>query len=585
MPNSAKAAPCRHSTGKRRVGLVKRSHSPVTELSPLYRPFEANCLSSKVISRRAKSLLTLPMVEVDEDRKYESKKMKSVGKTSKRRRSRSPLQAKKIARRSRSNSPCSRRRVQLEERKLPVGESALTSCKTNKSGVVDVRIIGPTIRGISEAARIVQSPSCGILSMPTETLYTTLTFVPFQRPARAVDGSTMLLRNHGNSSWESLLVNSSNITATSSVKRYTGPFLLLHSPAQAVYFMSSSRPKTFIYKQRISPDAKQEIPVQSKDCSVPNIKEHTSQCRPIIAVTFSESMEVFNRLADSFWPGPVKIFAPVRMRTPKILDAKIETRSISEKPMALNSHCVPSPSSFSPISQDSSVIPKDLEKRGNLYTPDAVPIFPTSVLATHCSLLGTESEIKGSYFVGFRCPSHPLANRILTEAYISRTMKGKRGNQKKNDIRRVQGAIFGSSSCSRHHAYREPRTAMDVCTNLLSHQHYKSEQEVKRQTVYVLNGEDKREIFHVPACQFSSTESVSLVINCVNRTVSIIRDGPSNRGVNYGGEILRDSSVGITVENVQQALHVCKTKELKSKIVASVMRKWTVHEGLSREPN
>lgn len=381
-----------------------------------------------------------------------------------------------------------------------------------------------------------------------------------------------------------MLVNSCNTTATSSVENYNGPFLLLHSPAQAGYFMSSSRPKTFIYKQPISPDAKQEIPVQSKDCSVPNIKENTSQCLPLTAVTFSESMEVFNRLADSFWPGPVKIFAPVRMRTPKILDTKIETRSTSEKPMALNSDCVPSPSSIRPISQDSSVIPKDLEKRGNLYTPDAVPIFPTSVLATQSSLLVTQSEKKGSYFVGFRCPSHPLANRILTEAYISRTMKGKRGHEMKNDVRRLQGAIFGSSSCSRHHAYRQPRTAMDVCTNLLLNQQHKSEQEVKKKTVYVLNGEDKREIFHVPACQFSSTESVSLVINCVNRTVSIIRDGPSHKGVNHGGETLRDSSVGITVENVQQALHVCKTgedKKLKSKIVASVMRRWTVHEGLS----
>lgn len=143
------------------------------------------------------------MVELDEDRKYELKKMKSVGKTTKRRRSKSPLQARKIARRSRSNSPCSRRKAQLEDRKLAVGEPVSTSSKTNKSSVIDVRIIGPTIRGISEAARIVQSPSCGILSMPTETLYTTLTFVPFQRPARAVDGSTMLLRNHGNNSWES----------------------------------------------------------------------------------------------------------------------------------------------------------------------------------------------------------------------------------------------------------------------------------------------------------------------------------------------------------------------------------------------
>merc|ERR1719491_2075826 len=239
--------------------------------------------------------------------------------------------------------------------------------------------------------------------------------------------------------------------------------------------------------------------------------------------------------------------------------------------MALDGNCAPSLSISSSISQDTSTILKDIKKKGSIYAPDAVPIFPTSALATYYSLLGTKSEKKVSYFVGFRCPSHPLANRILTEAYVNKSMKSKRGHEKKNDLRRLQGAIFGSSSCSRHHTHRQPRTAMDVCTNLLSHQHHKTEEEVKRQTVYVLNGEDKREIFHVPACQFSSTESVSLVINCISRTVSIIRDGPYNKGINCGGKISKDSSTRITAENVKQALHMCKTgddKKLKTKIVA-----------------
>lgn len=576
LPKSTKVAPCRHSTGKIRTGLVKRSHSPVTELSPLYRPFEESCLSSKMISHKAKSLLTLPMVAMGEDRKYASKKIKSIEKPNKRRRSKSPLLARKMARRSRSRSPCSRRRAQLEDRKLPGEESTLPSFKTNKSAVADVRIIGPTVRGISEAARIIRSPSSGILSMPTETLYTSSSFIPFQRPVRVADGSTVLVRSHGNHSWESL--NTRSIHPSPSLKRHDGPFLLLHSPAQAGYFMSASRPKTFVYKQPISPDAKQELPIQSKDCPVSNKKETKSrQCHPLTAVTFSESMEVFNRLACSFWPGPVQIFAPVRMRSPKRFDAKKEIRYPSEKPMALTSDCTSSSSSSSLNSQDSSEILKDEGNKESLNAPDAIPIFPTAALTTQCSLLGTKSEKKDTYFVGFRCPSHPLANRILTEAYATKNIQGK----KKNEIKHLRGAIFGSSSCFSHCGYRQPRTAMDVCTNLLSHQHHKCEEKAERQTVYVLNGEDKREIFHVPACQFSSAESISLVINFVNRTVSIVRDGPPNKGMNSEGKVSIDSSAGITTENVKKALHVCKTdknRRLKSKIVASVMRRWKVHE-------
>ena len=67
---------------------------------------------------------------------------------------------------------------------------------------------------------------------------------------------------------------------------------------------------------------------------------------------------------------------------------------------------------------------------------------------------------------------------------------------------------------------------MNVCTNIISNPHHKTKEDVDRQTVYVLNGEDAREFFHVPAYQVGNVESILLVINPHNRTVSIICDGP-----------------------------------------------------------
>jgi len=503
------------------------------------------------------------------NRKCESKKMKM------KRRSKSPLLSRKMGCRSRSNSPCSRRRTPLGDRASSGGEVALPSYKTNKSGVADVRIIGPTVRGISEAVRIIQSSSSGILSMPTETLYTLSCFVQFQRPSKSADGSTALLQNNGDDLLKSL--NSfSSIQSTPSLRRYGGPYLLLHSPKQAGHFMSLSRPKTFIYKQPIpAPDAKQEIQTKLQDCAVPNTEStNKSQSHPFTAVTFSESMEVFNRLACVLWPGPVKIFAPVRMRAPKDFDAKEDERVTSKKSMP--------PNGSSPNNGD---IPRGCDKvktrnKETLRAPDAVPIFPTSALATHAALFGTNPEKNTTYYVGFRCPSHPLAHRVLAEAYVSKNAKPRKSqHERRNGTVRLQGAIFGTTSLG-NRANRHPRTAMDVCTNIISNPHYKTEEEVEKRTVYVLNGEDKREIFHVPACQFSDTESISLVINSLERTVSIIRDGPY-KSVSRRGIISKCASFGITVEGIKQAIHTCKTDKdvkLKSKIISSVMRRWKVLE-------
>lgn len=51
---------------------------------------------------------------------------------------------------------------------------------------VSVNMIPPTLRGITEAARILRgrNPMGGILAIPTEKFYTSLCFAPFQRNVR-----------------------------------------------------------------------------------------------------------------------------------------------------------------------------------------------------------------------------------------------------------------------------------------------------------------------------------------------------------------------------------------------------------------
>jgi len=67
---------------------------------------------------------------------------------------------------------------------------------------------------------------------------------------------------------------------------------------------------------------------------------------------------------------------------------------------------------------------------------------------------------------------------------------------------------------------------MYLCTNIISNPHHNTEEEAERRIVYVFNSDDARDFFHILACQFINAGSIFLVINSLNRTVSIIRDGP-----------------------------------------------------------
>ncbi len=65
----------------------------------------------------------------------------------------------------------------------PNGRSNVNEMSTKQrllefSSAVKVKIVSPTLRGVTESAKILR---CGIFSFPTETMYSLVSFVPFKR--------------------------------------------------------------------------------------------------------------------------------------------------------------------------------------------------------------------------------------------------------------------------------------------------------------------------------------------------------------------------------------------------------------------
>lgn len=144
-------------------------------------------------------------------------------------------------------------------------------------------------------------------------------------------------------------------------------------------------------------------------------------------------------------------------------------------------------------------------------------------------------------FLGMRCPSHPLTGRVLNDV---------RG--KKNHI--VMGV--GASSSNGHCLTK----AHDVCQHLLSLPKNK-----KKKIVHVLNGEDKREAFVVPTCQYGQP-NVGIWIHTRTRTVHIFSSDKKK--------------IEISPVEIQRALSQSSNRDPKrqnrNRVVTAVLRKWRV---------
>jgi len=183
--------------------------------------------------------------------------------------------------------------------------------------------------------------------------------------------------------------------------------------------------------------------------------------RPDVCSAFNESLTIFQRLVDQFWPGPVQIY--VR------------------------------PQSFAP----SCLLRKEFQRD----------------------------------FVGFRCASHPLAIKVLTDVY--------RANE----------------SCAlvacpvRHDAEQKPILSADQVAKKFIKRPLKSTSYLQ-----ILHGEEKKEIFSVPTCQFKDEWLEFWILP--EKRVIVIR--------------------GKSKQEVLPKLHKLLTHPTKSRILRSLLMHWKI---------
>jgi len=578
-------------SGGRRGGLVRRTHSPKTVTSPLSKP-----VNLSEISICPAPPITGVGVSVSRPRPIFPANLSSGGKKRKRKpvapdaedSSRSTKrQAAFMPAMSGSSSSTSRNSKKANDRKSSSSSSrsrsrspkSPRSQKTPSNPTARVLSVAPTVRGISEAARIlrmstVEKKNCtdddalaahdeaaGILSFPTETVYTLTTCVRIKKQPRS--SAKQVARSSSSSSVSSMASTTSctssssdysserqassscdaNTQSNTSLNTLLGlkgkgeestmsagqavgsdrdpPLLYVHSPSQHRQFYQFTRPKTFMIKKAtgdgdadaaggaVNPSPSKRIHAESPVAKGRQPGQVTQAMVP--AVTFSESREVLDRVTAAFWPGPVAIYAPAKLRR------VVNGDSINSPDDGIVSLVV-SPSGGEPFSTDSK---------------QYAPILPASVLVRRTALkdgrddAADEGTAQGTIYVGIRCPSHPLARRVLEEVYYKNT-SGARGSPGHRHCTRSNVVVGFDASIPHASAAKStscPTRAREVCIQLLSPSPPRSTTRTSSNppAVHVLNGEDKREQFSHVTCEFGAEASVSLIVDDASRTIRILK--------------------------------------------------------------
>jgi len=196
----------------------------------------------------------------------------------------------------------------------------------------------------------------------------------------------------------------------------------------------------------------------------------------MLITRFSEGKIVLNRLVSNFWPGPFVIFVPTK--------------------------------------------------------DDATTRLPSEIL------IKVESSGSFKSFVGLRCPSHPLARRLIKAT--------------KNPIVTFS-ALTSADTTSVCSSAAEVQTALQRATTS------------RKLIVPCINGEDKREVFAVPTCELGIPSTVVLIEEG-KRQIHILRNEAANK---------------ITPTDIQQALlRNCnadiKEQDQRYQTLRAVLMKWKV---------
>ena len=246
----------------------------------------------------------------------------------------------------------------------------------------------------------------------------------------------------------------------------------------------------------------------------------------------SEEREVMERLMSAFWPGPTPIYAPAK----QVLLTYTPTTSTTDPPPTKKQKLEPNNKKYShkksfPILPKSTLVP---------YSR-LLPYSTTNNNDTKDSKNNSNIAVTEQYFVGMRCPSHPLSRRLLGEFYFDKQHKQRNNHHSKT---KLSGVIIGFNAL--------PSSSSTTSKNVVSHlsiHKYGSKRKENSVTVHVLDGEDKQELFMVPPCQYGCDHS-SLLVDYSTRTIHILSPNKSSATPSS----CDPSATNITVEDVQRAL-------------------------------
>lgn len=303
-------------------------------------------------------------------------------------------------------------------------------------------------------------------------------------------------------------------------------------------------------------------------------------------VTFSESREVLDRITAAFWPGPVAIFAPAKLRRVAELGCP--------------------------------------EDKGYESLSDFAPVLPYSILFEAESRMRDAADSDAGKqmrkFVGIRCPSHPLARRCLEEVYHKNA-----GSHLSAGPRASPGSARGHRHCtkscvvvgfdasiptadhdsatktppSKSIASATPTKAKEVCVQLLSPSTSRKkaacgsppkESSLTKDTipvVHVLNGEDRRELFSHVTCEFGPDAFVALIVDDESRTVRIIKRLDQN-GTDHHPTICSANVTRALLRTPPQITPLSPVKGVKrdpdvaasagARVITAVLQRWKVSE-------
>jgi hypothetical protein len=489
----------------------------------------------------------------------------------------------------------------------------------------------------------------GVVVLPTERHYAFSCVVPFQRTSlNDVFGSKKT------DTWSFLrrLKSGLHSNESTSKKFLTSmlPSIYLHSPEQSCHFLTFTKPKRFVYKTS-APQVESPLPLegsiqeQKHTLTAVTFSESYEVLNRLSSAFWPGPVVIYAPIRTRRRKASTVSDTVEEGGTPSQNDNNLSLCSSSSSYQGSTSY-----SSLQSLSSDYNE--KDqLGSIGQTNTcklpasfpdvydeEDAIPILPSSVLTTVSNLLGKGHDSNHeTHFVGMRCPSHPLTRRVLCAAYTSaqstrkslpsQESKGESSPSRANVSKVLKGAIVGFSSVTPQFS-SPPKdqiinnqnlltsslpsflmNSVDVCKSLESVPVSSLDDTQKSisfdsngfqsgsaptslsQTVHVLNGEDQREMFNVPTCQYGQSPSVALVVDCSTRTVHILKDVPKEVDSTRQSGVQNQhyyNSFNVTVGDVTRALrHIKQEKEngksgsVKMKVIATVLAKWNVVEKIN----